>query len=100
MRPLTQWMVENHTDFATLEQYFDGYSIAGDRLQALQVPVSILMAADDPVIPVDGFRSLCLPPGSTLEISPWGGHCGFIESRSLDGFAERWIAQRLAGAMD
>lgn len=99
MRPLTQWMVEHHTDFGTLERYFDGYSIAGDRLQALQVPVSILMAEDDPVIPVDGFRSLRLPPASTLEISPWGGHCGFIESRSLDGFAERWIAQRLAAAM-
>ncbi len=45
MRPLTQWMVERHTDFGTLDRYFDGYSIAGDRLAALQVPASILMAA-------------------------------------------------------
>ena len=99
MRPLTQWMVEHHTDFGTLERYFEGYSIAGDRLAALQVPVSILMAEDDPVIPIDGFRALRLPPGSTLEISPWGGHCGFIESKQLNGFAERWIAQRLAAAV-
>jgi predicted alpha/beta-fold hydrolase len=99
MRPLTQWMVERYTDFGTLERYFDGYSIAGDRLAALQVPASILMAEDDPVIPVDAFRALQLPPGSALEISPWGGHCGFLESAKLDGFAERWIAQRLAAAV-
>lgn len=99
MRPLTQWMVERHTDFGTLERYFEGYSIAGDRLAALQVPASILMAEDDPVIPVDGFRVLRLPSSAHLEISPWGGHCGFLQSARLDGFAERWIARRLNGAM-
>ena len=98
MRPLTQWMVERHTDFGTLERYFDGYSIAGERLSALQVPASILMAQDDPVIPVDGFHALRLPETARLEISPWGGHCGFLESARLDGFAERWIAQRLDDA--
>ncbi|RPE80053.1 YheT family hydrolase [Vulcaniibacterium tengchongense] len=98
MRPLTQWLVERHTEFGTLERYFDGYSIAGERLAALQVPASILMAEDDPVIPVDGFRSLRLPAHARLELSPWGGHCGFLESARLQGFAERWIAERLAGA--
>lgn len=96
MRPLTQWMVERHTEFGTLERYFDGYSIAGDRLAGLQVPASILMAADDPVIPVDGFHKLQLPPDTELEISPWGGHCGFLQSAKLDGFAERWIAGRIS----
>ena len=98
MRPLTQWMVERHTDFGTLDRYFDGYSIAGDRLAALQVPASILMAADDPVIPIDGFRGLRLPDSARLEVAPWGGHCGFIENSQLGGFAERWITERLAVA--
>ena len=96
MRPLTQWMVERHTDFGTLDRYFEGYSIAGERLSRLQVPASILMAADDPVIPLAGFRELRLPPHSRLEVAPWGGHCGFLENAQLDGFAERWIADRLA----
>ena len=99
MRPLTQWMVERHTDFGTLDRYFDGYSIAGDRLADLRVPASILMAADDPVIPVDGFHALRLPATARLEIAPWGGHCGFLENAQLDGFAERWIAQRLTDAI-
>ncbi|OHE83682.1 MAG: alpha/beta hydrolase [Lysobacterales bacterium RIFOXYD1_FULL_69_11] len=98
MRPLTQWMVERHTEFGTLDHYFDGYSIAGDRLAALDVPASILMAADDPVIPVDGFRALSLPRSVQLEIAPWGGHCGFLQGARLDGFAERWVADRLVAA--
>ncbi|NUT16514.1 MAG: alpha/beta fold hydrolase [Cupriavidus sp.] len=99
MRPLTQWLVERHTDFGTLENYFDGYSIAGQRLAGLQVPASILMAADDPVIPVESFAALALPASARLEISPWGGHCGFLENAHLDGFAERWIAQRMVDAL-
>ena len=98
MRALTQWLVERHTDFGTIDRYFDGYSVAGDRLAALQVPVSILMAADDPVIPIDGFRALRLPDSARLEVAAWGGHCGFIENSQLGGFAERWIAERLAAA--
>ncbi len=96
MRPLTQWMVERHTDFGTLDRYFDGYSIAGQRLARLEVPVSILMAADDPVIPVAGFQELVVPEHARVEIAPWGGHCGFLENAQLDGFAERWIADRLS----
>ena len=82
----------------TLDRYFDGYSVAGERLAAMRTPASILMAADDPVIPVDGFRALRLPDSARLEIAPWGGHCSFLENARLDGFAEHWIAQRLDDA--
>ena len=99
MRPLTQWMVERHTQFGSLERYFDGYSIAGDRLAALRVPASILMAADDPVIPLDGFHALTLPSNVKLEIADHGGHCGFLENWHCDGFAERWVADRLDAAV-
>ena len=97
MRDLTRWMVERHTDFGTLDRYFEGYSIAGDRLAALAVPAEILMARDDPVIPVAGFHALALPASARLEIARWGGHCGFLEDARLHGYAERWLAQRLAG---
>jgi predicted alpha/beta-fold hydrolase len=99
MRGLTQWMVERHTDFGTLDNYFDGYSIAGDRLMRLEIPADILMAADDPVIPVSDFHALSLPVNATLEIARWGGHCGFLLGAQLDGFAERWVAARLDSAV-
>ena len=98
MRPLTEWLVLRHTDFGSLDAYFDRYSIAGDRLAGLAVPASILTSADDPVIPVDDFARLVLPAGVHLEVAEWGGHCGFIEGPQLDGYAERWVAARLAGA--
>jgi predicted alpha/beta-fold hydrolase len=99
MRPLTQWMVERHTQFGSLDRYFDGYSIAGDRLVALRVPASILMAADDPVIPVEAFHALQLPRDARLEIAEHGGHCGFLENWRCDGFAERWVAEQLDAAV-
>ena len=99
MRDLTRWLVERHTDFGTLENYFDGYSIAGDRLSQLGMPAHILTSIDDPVIPVDGFHALALPPGAHLEIAPQGGHCGFLLGAGLDGYAEAWIADRLLGTV-
>ena len=96
MRDLTAWLVERHTDFADLGAYFDGYSIAGDRLAALQVPADILMAADDPVIPLRDFRELRPGGDARLELAGHGGHCGFLENRRFDGYAERWVARRLA----
>ncbi|TWT19323.1 alpha/beta fold hydrolase [Luteimonas marina] len=96
MRELTEWLVQRHTDLGTIDAYFDGYSVAGDRLRALQVPAHILMAADDPVIPIDEFRALAFPDMARVEIVPWGGHCGFLEDARFDGYAERWTAARLA----
>lgn len=98
LRDLTEWLVLRHTDFGSLEAYFDGYSIAGDRLAGLDVPAEILMAEDDPVIPVTEFLALDLPASARLEVARWGGHCGFIEGPWLQGYAERWTAERLAGA--
>ena len=98
MRSLTHWLVERHTTMGGVEEYFDGYAVAGDRLAGLQVPVSVLAAADDPVIPVEGFPRLALPAHSILEIADFGGHCGFLEGAHLRGYAERWVADRLAGA--
>lgn len=100
MRELTRWLVERHTDFGTLEAYFDGYNIAGERLAALQVPASILTSEDDPVIPVSDFRDWCLPASAYLEIARWGGHCGFLLDAKLDGYGEHWVAGRLNAAVD
>ena len=98
MRDLTEWLVQRHTDLGSIDAYFDGYSIAGERLAGLQVPADILMAEDDPVIPIAEFRELALPADARLEIARWGGHCGFLDNARLAGFAERWVAERLAGA--
>lgn len=98
LRELTRTLVERHTPFESLEAYLDGYSIAADRLAGLQIPVSILTAADDPIIPVADFHELQLPASAYLEIADFGGHCGFIRDYHLRGYAEEWITARLDAA--
>ena len=95
LRELTAWLVERHTDFGTLEHYLEGYSIAGERLAALEVPASIQTAADDPINPVADFRALALPPHARLDILPFGGHCGFLLDASLRSYAEDYVVERL-----
>jgi len=99
MRGLTDWLVKEHTDMGGVDNYFDGYAVAGGRLAQLEVPVSVLAAADDPIIPIDTLKQLHLPAHSTLEISEHGGHCGFIESADLSSFAERWVGEKLVRAV-
>jgi predicted alpha/beta-fold hydrolase len=96
MRTLTRVMVERHTDFGTLDNYLNGYSIAGDRLAGLNVPATILTAVDDPIIPIADFQSLTLSPTTELEVAPAGGHCGFIRDFSLRSWTEDYIAAKLA----
>ncbi|MFZ1391882.1 MAG: alpha/beta fold hydrolase [Dokdonella sp.] len=95
LRALTRALVLKHTGFKSVEDYFDGYSIAGDRLAAMRVPTTILTSADDPIIPVADFRQLTLPPCVELEIAPAGGHCGFIQGLSLTSWTEDYIAHRM-----
>jgi predicted alpha/beta-fold hydrolase len=95
LRGLTRALVLRHTAFGSLENYLDGYSIAGDRLRTLAVPATILTAVDDPVIPVDDFRALQLPAQVELDYAPHGGHCGFIRDLSLRSFAADYVTQRM-----
>ncbi len=96
MRELTRLLVERHTHFESLEAYLDGYSIAGQRLLGTRLPVSILAARDDPVIPVSDFLDLRLPPQAELVMTDFGGHCGFFRSlTSTSSFAEDYLSTRM-----
>ena len=98
MRGLTAELITRYTEFRTLDEYLDGYSIAGDRLATLRVPASILTAQDDPIIPIEDFQSLALPSNVQLDIAPFGGHCGFIRDWSLKSYAEDYLVAHLPGS--
>jgi predicted alpha/beta-fold hydrolase len=100
LRGLTEAMVLRHTDFKSLQQYLDGYSVAGDIMQAMQIPATILTAQDDPVIPVSSFERLELPPNVELEIARYGGHCGFIRDYGMTSFTDDYIAARFNAIAD
>ena len=96
LRTLTEALVLKHTDFGSLDNYLDGYSVAGDRLAGLRVPVSILAACDDPVCPASDLEGMTLPACAEVTLTARGGHCGFIRDRRLGSWAEDYIAAKLA----
>ncbi len=98
LRTLTEALVLRHTDFGSLDNYLDGYSVAGDRLAPLAVPTSILASRDDPVCPAADLAGMALPDCVQLTVTARGGHCGFIRDWRLGSFAEDYIARRLASA--
>jgi len=94
LRRRTHYLATRHAGFESAEEYFNGYSIAEDRLLPLQVPATILTAADDPVVPVKDYRELPEIPALELIISEHGGHCGFLKNWKLESMAEDLIAER------
>jgi predicted alpha/beta-fold hydrolase len=95
MREKTRFFATRYYDFPTLESYLDGYSVAGDRLAPLAVPSTILMAADDPVIPVADIQTLPDNPLLELVVTEFGGHCGYLKNWKLDSWAEEFILDRI-----
>jgi uncharacterized protein len=96
LRSLTEALVLRHTDFGSLHNYLEGYSVAGEHLAGLRVPVTILAAADDPVCPVSDLAGMKLPDCVEVTVTAHGGHCGFIRDRHLGSWAEDYIAKKLA----
>ena len=100
LRTLTEALVLKHTDFGSLDNYLDGYSVAGDRLAGLRVPTSILATRDDPVCPATDLATMTLPACVEVTLTRYGGHCGFIGDWHLASWAEDYISARLARLCD
>ncbi len=96
LRAKTRYLIERHTDFSTLDDYLDGYTLSGDRLAALRVPATIVAAADDPVVPADDFTALTRPPAMQLHLEAHGGHCGFLANWRLESWIDGVIARTAA----
>lgn len=82
MRPvweMTDWLVKHYTPYAGAADYFARYQVDHARLAGLQVPTTVIAAADDPVIPVEAIRALGPHAALTVEIYPYGGHVGFVD---------------------
>lgn len=93
--PMTQELVLKHTDYPDLASYFRGYSITGERLALLQVPSTIVMAEDDPIIPAADLVHLARPEALKVIATKTGGHCGFFESFTSPGWIERLVLAEL-----
>lgn len=91
LREQTRWLIERFDEFDRVDEYYEGYSIADGRLGVLEVPATVISAADDPIIPVSDVRGLPCSPSLTVEIVPRGGHCGYLETARLRSWIDRRI---------
>lgn len=79
IRAMTDWMIRRYSDFPDAESYFASYAIPPARFSGLTTPVTIITAADDPIIPADDFHRLPDHPLLNLHILPTGGHVGYTD---------------------
>ena len=78
LRPMTEWLVEHYTDMASVDEYFAKYAVTKTTVTELNVPTTVLTAADDPVIAVEDFAQFQETPMLDLKIERFGGHVGFV----------------------
>jgi predicted alpha/beta-fold hydrolase len=97
LRDKTAEMVAKFTQFASLEDYLNGYSITGDALATLSSPSTIITSLDDPIIPPNGLERLSGSPYLKVTLTRHGGHCGFFDTLSGETWLERRLIAELKG---
>ncbi len=93
----TDYMARKYSGFSGAEEYYEGYAVSAERLDGLEMPVRVLTAKDDPVIPVSDFPQLHGLPNLDLHISAHGGHCGFLRNWQFESAAEDFIVEQWSG---
>ena len=96
LREMHHYFVPNFTDFDTTDDYLDAYSLCGDRLKNLSTPATLITSEDDPIIPVHDLDRVNKPAALSVEITRYGGHCGYMENLHLDSWVDKRIEQILA----
>ncbi len=81
--PNTMTMTEAFMPFTPYPNalaYFKNYTTTPIMMTHLQSPVTIITAADDPIVPVADFAPLHqVSPWLHISIQPYGGHVGFVD---------------------
>lgn len=95
MRQMTVDLVDLFGQYESINHYFEGYSLAGERLSSITIPTTILLTQDDPIIIYDDIKSVSQNQHLTIYQSQHGGHCGFIKNISLESWCDEFIWQQI-----
>ena len=96
LKAMTDHFVRQYTEYDDLHSYLRGYALTGERLAPLQVPSCMLLADDDPVIPIHGLNDLYTSPALNIIRYDRGGHCGFVEGFGARSWLDNFIVARLS----
>ncbi len=86
--------------FASADDYYARVS-SGPRLGQIVIPTTLLLAEDDPMVPLDTLLpSLSAKSASVVvERAARGGHLGFVERPSREGITDTWLNRRIVAAL-
>ncbi len=90
---LTEAIMPWYSEFKNYHDYFSRYTLTGETLRSLAMPVTIITSGDDPVVPVGDFLRLPQNPSLDVSIQKYGGHCGFLDPFPMGCWYERHIEE-------
>jgi predicted alpha/beta-fold hydrolase len=88
LQAVTDFLLSKYSDFESARDYFNAYAVMGSSVADINIPATVITAADDPIIPVSDFYDLVPNEHLTLLIHPHGGHNGFITGFDLQSWYE------------
>ena len=88
---MTDGIIGKYSHFRNHREYFNFYTLRGQSLENLSVPLSLIISRDDPFIPVNDFYELKGNGNLDLSVQPYGGHCGFLDPFPFGCWYEREI---------
>jgi len=89
---LTEAIMPYYPEFGNYRDYFRQYTLTGEVLASLAMPVTIFTSEDDPVVASEDFHQLPSNPYLQLSVQKSGGHCGFLDPFPWGCWYERRIA--------
>jgi len=92
---ITERILPRYSPYPTAEEYFQTYTLTGRRFAELSVPLLVLAAADDPIIPVGDFLQLEGNQHLGVQVERHGGHCGFLHNYRLQSWVPEFIHRNL-----
>jgi predicted alpha/beta-fold hydrolase len=92
---ITERILPRYSSYPTPQEYFQTYTLSGRRFSELSVPLLVLTAADDPIIPVEDFHELEGNQNLHIHVERHGGHCGFLQNYRLQAWSQDLIHDAL-----
>jgi len=74
---ISDFVTKSMSHYSGVEEYLDAYSVQPSEIHGLAAPLTIITAANDPLIPSDDFTQLPTHPQLRVHVLPYGGHVGY-----------------------
>lgn len=93
---VTQGLLPYMPEFRSVKHYFDGYTLTNDYLTSVQVPTTLLLAKDDPIIDHRASERMSVSEQVQIVKTDFGGHCGFFKNRKLEAWVDDYLVDQFS----